>query len=367
MAKHGAFRTTILRIGLSLFALVLLIALLEGASRLLWDFQGDDIRMSKPAPRRINTVCEYDAYLGWKNRANIELEQSYVHGKTPVRVLERTNSQGLRSPQCSTNKPRDVFRVVTLGCSRTYGLGVNQDETYPHYLQQLLSTRLEQRIEVLNFGVNAYGVDQMALMFENYAKHFEPDLVFLQLYRPNVDRIQYNSNWHTPKPAFSLVDGTLVLRNVPVPKNRLYSVEDWLARHSYLFASIKRRRMRIEQLQQKKRESRLPTHDLYLLASKILERLKQQTDALNVPLVVFVWGPSGRKLMPIAAEPGINTIDLRDFEDASTWIETAPLNNPPPIRHWSAHGNRYVATALCNYVLKSGIAEPVEKAKAVPE
>ncbi len=366
MTRRRALKTMILRVGLSVLALVLVLALLELAFRLLWEFQDEDIRMSKPSPRRISAACEYDEYLGWKNRLNIEIEKSYVYGKEIRKVLEKTNSQGLRGPECSPSKPRGVFRIITLGCSRTYGLGANQEETYAHYLQELLSDKLKRQTEVLNFGVNAYGLDQMALMFEKYAKNFEPDLVFLQLYRPNIDRIQYDSNWHTPKPAFTLVDGTLILENVPVPESRFYAIDTWLARHSFLFASLKRRRMKIEQLRQKKRQSIVRTQGLYLLASKILGRLKQHTDAVGVPLVVFVWG-SGRKLIPIAADTGISVINLHDFEEVLPWIEIGSLDNPPPIRHWSAHGNRYVATALCNYVLRSGIAAPAEDTTTLPE
>jgi len=364
--KPRAFRNTLLRLAISLLALALVLATLEVALRLLWRFQELDIRMSRPSPHPAKTVCEYNAYLGWKNRPNTEVELSYYHGRGRKKVLEKTNSQGVRGREYSTSKPRGVFRVICLGCSRTYGFGVNQGETYPHYLEELLNQKLKRRAEVLNFGVNGYGLDQMALLFEKYARHFEPDLVILQMYGPSVNRLQYDVNYHTRKPAFSLVNGVLRLKNVPVPRKRFQNIENWLMRRSFLFVSIKKRMMKIEQSRREVRQARLRAQGLDLLASKILERLKQQTDAVGVPLVVFVWG-SDRKLMPIAADAGINVIHLDDYEKESPWAETAALDNPRPTGHWSAHGTRYVATALCNYVLKSGIAESVEDAQASPE
>jgi len=354
-----------LRAGLSVFAFLFALGLLEVGSRPL--AAEDDIRTEKRSPHRINSVCEFDADLGWKNRPHIEIEQGYIHANRLRKVLEKTNSQGLRSSrEYLLKKPRGAFRVVTLGCSRTFGLGVDQGETYSDYMEKFLNEKLGRQAEVLNFGVNAFGLDQMSLMFETYAKNVEPDLVMLQLYGPSVDRIQYDSNWHTPKPAFRLVDGELVLENVPVPRKRFQGVGSWLVRHSVVFALIKRKSMEREQVRQKKRQADVRTQDLHLLATKILERLKQQTDAAEVPLVVFVWGP-GRGLMPIATDAGVDVIHLDDYEKESPWIEKSPLDNPPPVKHWSAHGNRYVATALCNYVLQAGIETVDDRVDPVPK
>jgi len=82
--------------------------------------------------------------------------------------------------------------------------------------------RLEGRLNkrVLNAGVSAYGIDQAVLRAERLLAQYRPELVILSyvtddINRTEFDYLSYGAGW---KPYFELVNGSLTLRNVPVPE-----------------------------------------------------------------------------------------------------------------------------------------------------
>ncbi len=51
-----------------------------------------------------------------------------------------SNSLGFRNPERPVKKKSDTFRIIALGSYPVFGHGVNDDETYPHYLEQLMNS-----------------------------------------------------------------------------------------------------------------------------------------------------------------------------------------------------------------------------------
>src|SRR5215208_6568936 len=98
----------------------------------------------------------------------------------------RTNGLGLRRDgEVAIPKPAGVFRVLVLGDSQTAGF-VNNDEHYPHRLEQLLRARPGgDRIEVLNAGISGYAPHQSYLWWRERGATLEPDLVVLSVYVGN--------------------------------------------------------------------------------------------------------------------------------------------------------------------------------------
>lgn len=67
----------------------------------------------------------------------------------------RTNQFGIRGPDFLDLKRTDVVRIMALGSYPTFGHGVNDDETYPAVLQELLNKKNhspQKNVEVWNFG-----------------------------------------------------------------------------------------------------------------------------------------------------------------------------------------------------------------------
>jgi lysophospholipase L1-like esterase len=92
------------------------------------------------------------------------------------------NSHGLRDREYSEEKPPNVYRVMMLGDSTTFGWGVRQEDTAAKMLERKLNAHLppgHDKVEVLNAGVGNYDTVQEVTYYETRGLAFHPDLVVL--------------------------------------------------------------------------------------------------------------------------------------------------------------------------------------------
>lgn len=91
------------------------------------------------------------------------------------------NSHGLRDKEYRLEKSENVYRILVLGDSWTFGTGVNLDDTYVKQLEKLLNTNDPSReYEVINCGVGGYNTVREVVYFKdkNLLK-FNPDLIII--------------------------------------------------------------------------------------------------------------------------------------------------------------------------------------------
>lgn len=99
------------------------------------------------------------------------------------RVVYRINSLGMRGDAVVLKKPPNTFRVVCLGDSITFGEGVYEEQTYPQLLQGILSRRFPtMKVEVINAGVQGYGIREETELFFARCRSMQPDVVTLGLF-----------------------------------------------------------------------------------------------------------------------------------------------------------------------------------------
>lgn len=94
-------------------------------------------------------------------------------------VSVRVNREGFRGPEVNLVKSPGTFRIFSLGDSFTFGLGVENDETYPALLEVELNqgTKNGQRYEVINGGVPGYNLAHYYLVLKHRVLRYNPDLV----------------------------------------------------------------------------------------------------------------------------------------------------------------------------------------------
>jgi hypothetical protein len=91
----------------------------------------------------------------------------------PYQVV--TNQQGLRMSQ-EVTFPKTRQRLLMLGDSVTFGTFLNNQDTYPEWLNRLLPDR-----EFINAGVEGYTIVDEAALFRERARYVEPDITVLQV------------------------------------------------------------------------------------------------------------------------------------------------------------------------------------------
>jgi len=90
------------------------------------------------------------------------------------------NSAGLRGPDIRDPRAPGSFRLLVLGDSVSFGLGVQERDTWPRVLESRLRVaRPELDVEVLNHSVSGYGTLDEALVLEARIDVLQPDLVVL--------------------------------------------------------------------------------------------------------------------------------------------------------------------------------------------
>jgi hypothetical protein len=101
--------------------------------------------------------------------------------------------------------------VLAVGDSYAHGDEVNDAETWVALLQPLIGRR------TVNAGVSGYGLDQIVLRAEKEVRALKPEALVLVFIAEDLRRSEMSRVWGAEKPYFEPADGTLTLRNVPVP------------------------------------------------------------------------------------------------------------------------------------------------------
>jgi lysophospholipase L1-like esterase len=99
-------------------------------------------------------------------------------GLARAEVEYRVNALGLRGPETGLDKPPGVRRAAVRGDSIAFGYWVAERDGFPRQLEGLLRERGE-RVEVLDFGVPGYNLDQEIELLRARALAFAPDLVVI--------------------------------------------------------------------------------------------------------------------------------------------------------------------------------------------
>lgn len=138
-------------------------------------------RIFNPQPIR-PAVFQVDPVYGLKMAPGLK---GYNKEKEYIQRFS-LNSLGFRDKEHTAKKADNVFRIICLGDSFTWGAGVEEDKTYPRELERNLNgNAINIKYEVFNWGVSAWGTSQQFLCLKEQALSYNPDLVILQYYKGN--------------------------------------------------------------------------------------------------------------------------------------------------------------------------------------
>lgn len=172
-------------------------------------------------------LFKHDPVIGYRFVPNLKGRVRHEGGG----YLVRSNADGFRSDRPFVRQASErQKRVLFFGDSNTAGDGVSNGKRFVDVIEKHLD------ISAYNYGLPSSGVDQQYLAWREAGRDVEHDLLVLC---PMVDNIRRNLQSarliHSsmsgdlvmlPKPYYELKDGTLQLRNSPVPKGHLPAPEE---------------------------------------------------------------------------------------------------------------------------------------------
>jgi hypothetical protein len=358
--RPGAWKSTLLKIGLAATTFAVGLLILEAGARLargrrlvsLSNYLIEDIDLLRSA-----YPVQFDAELGWIPR--VGARGSKNHWGTRVTITDeglRSNGDGPSPPP----SPRPL--VLAVGDSFTFGDEVSDSETWPAQLEALLGRR------VLNAGVFGYGLDQIVLRAEALIPKTRPDLVVVGLFTEDISRCELAMRTGINKPYFELADDGLVLKNRPVSAPTA-SLRDpgWARRllgHSFLVHKLMTRLMPEAWLMGTgfRGVRRAHTHGDEV-GRRLIRRLARvsRDSGCHVLIVSFYPFPlapeSGRPLRPLldcARAEGLAVLDLwgplRGRLDQESSNLSIVFNRQREDSHLSPAGNRFVAERVREYL-----------------
>lgn len=171
-------------LGFTLVAITLGIVLLEGALNLIWlavDLSAEPEKLAAESEGGLEKAFEFDPDLGWVGIASSQLPDYYGTG-----LGVSFNSQRVRgTKEHPIPKPDDIFRILCLGDSFTFGHGVADETCYPAQLAKRGS-----KLDVVNMAVPGYSVGQSWLRWQRDGAAFDPDLTLAALICMDIHRMR---------------------------------------------------------------------------------------------------------------------------------------------------------------------------------
>ena len=195
MTMNAGYREVVTRLSLVVLGLVLALALCEGV---LWLYEDqligrqlDSMGIARPgtSDRNVNKDWGADGSSPLHIRSD---EEGLVYAMRPNAQVEvasmnwrvETNSDGFRDgPFAPVSLPRS-HRIAAVGDSVTLGFWVEQSESWPDQLEDLLnlpSPGSRCHFEVMNFGVTGYDLGQEVELVRSRVLPFRPDSLILAI------------------------------------------------------------------------------------------------------------------------------------------------------------------------------------------
>jgi hypothetical protein len=290
----------------------------------------------------------YDPVRGWALRPNIR-NMVVFGGK-----ILNSNSKGIRGvEEHSYNKPSNKVRILVVGDSFIFGEDVSDNETLPHYLQQMLP-----HSEVLNFGVHGYGHDQMLLYLKEEGVKYNPDVVIVGVIYGDMKRNLMKFRDYA-KPKFELVNKELKLTNVPVPLPESFLEKEFYRSKFYDLLIILYHKVMLHLGIEQKRAEEVTTAILDEMSKTI-------KDIGAVP--VFAYLPYNREMENVEEKiterekyffhycdgKGIYCVSIRPYFAAK--IKKGVVFKTSG--HWDAKGNLIAAEGIKEHLLGNVIRAP---------
>ena len=264
------------------------------------------------------------------------------HNEENTSFAVSTNSDGLRA-SIEVTDSKKTLRIMTLGCSTTFGWGVADSETYPARLQHYLKEAGYGNVEVVNAGQPGYTSFQGDWLWDALLDDYQPDVVLVGYIVQDARKAAYSDK------SQAILQGD----NRFLKDNFLYRSKGYLALR-YGMGKV--------QIQAKERSSqdeggafRVPPEDYVLNLRSLINKIQSsgaKPILFGYPLERTGYTEQHRLILSIAAEE-LKVGHLDPQAKMETAASEARLYFTRDKGHANAAGNEQIAQWVFEYLQSS--------------
>src|SRR5258706_3586206 len=274
----------------------------------------------------------------------------------------RINRSGMRNPEVAEEKSKGVQRIGVLGDSIAFGYWVAEEQAFPRQLEGMLGG--PSQVEVLDFAVPGYNLEQEIETLRVKALRFAPDLVVVAFCLNDLEGLfSYEYGLTVDRTARGRTFGGRLIEGV-LARSVLFS---WL---EYRMAELEARRRYVEA----RNPISGPLYDQAVSEQKrallaqfsVLGRLLRPHGIAGVVAIFPTFGNRfaayphrelHRVVAQAAEESGLLAVDLLDCYEAYDFRDVrVDVVHPNPMGHRiAAHAIR---DGLCEHGLPCGDTPP---------
>jgi hypothetical protein len=120
-------------------------------------------------------------YFPWRSTDSLERWNENIEKQEySAEFGYHQNAHGYRCDEFEDIMNRPTKKLLTLGCSNTYGVGVPEEHTWPQMLKSQFEHRKNEKIDVINLGAPG-GSNQLIDVYLNWCHRFKPDYIAVLL------------------------------------------------------------------------------------------------------------------------------------------------------------------------------------------
>lgn len=363
----------------SLIAAEILCALFSPSTFVKTDILGRKIRNGQ-GPLTYTVSHENETY--WDYLPNQKGRMKFLNDYD---VRWEINSLGLRSQEPSKDAG-EMFRILVLGDSQTFGLGVDQEKTFSAQLQALLTAKTQNQIEVLNAGVSGYGTFEASWKLERIVNKVQPNLIVLVIFVDNaLVPDEGNDLWNNyvriksrngasadHNPGISPSASVSSLRNVSEKKGTkpIRPKIPFLAEHSHLYGVLSLVKNKIQG--EKSHLEKVKAYRTMNKENPELQRVWEKTRELILETAKVGRQASGASTILLYL-PGLSSLELNDqsaeeelkktgLPVVSTFgtLESERKGNSMSLRfkhnsHYNDFAHRLIAKQLESFIIENNL------------
>ena len=276
-------------------------------------------------------------------------------------VAITTNSYGMRDKEYDFKKKSGVKRIAVIGDSVAAAIEVPAEQGYTEVLEENLNKHGDGDVEVLNFGVNGYGIEQELEMYKTRALVFDLDIAI------------FGYVLNDPLPSPGLVSDFKRMDDQKMQSCKIYSLNlavpcsvrnmmDSLRIVKFIHAHILQIRSKIGDdvytSLHKNNQSWRNVEDSFREIGKISRERNITTIIFILPIFYtdmddYQYGWIHQKVADEARKNGLLVRDLR--EDFSSYKSEDVRASQNDVVHLNVAGHQIAAKAIESYLMENGI------------